>query len=76
VQLPVHEIHLHISNDLPVSDGASIGEAELEALARQLTEAFADRPDDRLRLLDGLHLIDPFNRAPDQARRIAERLRS
>jgi hypothetical protein len=26
--LPVHEIHLHISNDLPVSDGASTGEAE------------------------------------------------
>jgi hypothetical protein len=74
--LPVHEIHLHISNDLPVSDGPSVEKTELEALAQQLTEAFADRPDDRLRLLDGLHLIDPFNRAPELARRIAERLRA
>lgn len=74
--LPVHEIHLHISNDLPVLDGPSVEDALLEALARQLMEAFADRPDDRLRLLDGLHLIDPFNRAPEQARRIAEALRA
>lgn len=74
--LPVHEIHLHISNDLPVSDGPSVEDAELEALALQLSDAFADRPDDRLRLLDGLHLIDPFNRAPEQAQRIAKRLRA
>lgn len=74
--LPIHEIHLHISNDLPVSDFGSTDEAELETLARQLLEAFADRPDDQLRLLDRLHLIDPFNRAPEQACEIAQRLRT
>jgi hypothetical protein len=72
--LPVHEIHLHISNDLPVSDGPSLQDADLAALAEQLASAFADRPDDRQRLLDGLHLMDPFNRTPEKARQIARRL--
>ena len=73
--LPVHEIHLHISNDLPVSDGPSVAEPEMEKLARQLVDAFADRAEDRINLIDNLHLIDPFSRAPEQALRIAERLR-
>jgi hypothetical protein len=74
--LPVHDIHLHISNDLPVSETVSAAADDLEELANQLAAAFADRPDDRKLLLDRLHLIDPFNRAPDTARQIAERLKS
>lgn len=73
--LPVHDIHLHISNDLPVSETLSVGTEDLEGLAQQLVAAFADQPENRSALLASLHLIDPFNRAPDIARQIAERLR-
>lgn len=71
--LPAHEIHLHISNDLPV---AEFDEApgELEALALELISAFGDEPEKRTTLLERLHLIDPFNRSPEQARNIADRL--
>lgn len=72
--LPVHDIHLHISNDLPVSEALSVGADDLEGLARQLVAAFADHPEHRSKLLANLHLMDPFNRAPDAARRIADGL--
>lgn len=72
--LPVHDIHLHISNDLPVSEALSVGTDDLERLARQLVDAFADQHEHRAGLLAKLHLIDPFNRAPDEARKIADRL--
>ena len=72
--LPAHEIHLHIANDLPVAEyGENRG--DLEALADGLVSAFADDPEKRAALLDKLHLLDPFNRVPDQAREIATRLK-
>jgi hypothetical protein len=74
--VPIHEMHLHISNDLPVADSASAQDSELADLASRLVSAFSDKPEERDRLLDNLHLIDPFNRAPEKARQIAERLRS
>jgi len=72
--LPAHEIHLHIANDLPVADFGE-NEVDLEALADALVSAFADDPEKRVALLDKLHLMDPFNRAPDRAQEIAMRLK-
>jgi Histidine kinase-, DNA gyrase B-, and HSP90-like ATPase len=71
VLLPAHDIHLHISNDLPVAEPP---DADLTALASHLAEAFRDDAAARRRLLEQLHLIDPFNRAPEQARTIAKGL--
>lgn len=73
--LPIHAIHIHVSNDLPVAEPDSETEADLEALAKRLVEAFADTPETVTMLLDRLPLMDPFNRLPDAARRIAESLR-
>jgi hypothetical protein len=72
--LPAHEIHLHIANDLPIAE-YSDEHGALEALADELVSAFADDPEKRAALLDKLHLMDPFNRVPDQAREIATRLK-
>ncbi len=73
--IPVHDIHLHISNDLPVSEDSGIDQAEMEALARRLVDAFRDQPSTVQQLLDRLPITEPFNRDPDAARRIAEKLR-
>jgi len=70
--LPAHEIHLHISNDLPVGEQRE-EDRDLDDLARQLVAAFADDPISLRKLLEKLHLMDPFNRAPEKARSIAER---
>lgn len=72
--LPIHDIHIHLSNDLPVENVAAAD--DLEALAVQLLEAFSDDAEKRARLLDSLHLIEPFNHSPDKARETAERLRT
>lgn len=72
--LPIHDIHIHLSNDLPVEDTPVLD--DLESLARRLLDAFADDVDQRERLLDTLHLIEPFNRSPERARDIATQLRS
>ena len=74
--LPLHDIHVHISNDLLVAEPETNPEVELEALARRLLEAFRDVPEQASRLLERLHLTDPFSRDPAAARRIAERLRT
>ena len=74
--VPIHDMYIHVSNDLPVAEPAAETEADLEALARRLVQAFSDSPELIVRLLDRLPLTDPFNRLPDAARRIAERLRS
>ena len=71
VLLPAHDIHLHISNDLPVAEPPH---ADLATLAGQLAEAFRDDPAARRRVLEQLHLMDPFNRAPELARTIAKGL--
>jgi hypothetical protein len=72
--LPVHEIHLHLSNDLPLAEDAPIADHELETLARRMMAAFADEPDVVRRLLEKLPSTDPFSRDPDKARQLAERL--
>ena len=72
--LPLHDIHLHISNDLPVEEGTTMSDDELSALAQKLADDLVDRPDIRDTFLRKLHLIEPFSRAPELARRIAEGL--
>ena len=71
--IPLHDIHLQISNDLPVAE-PNDSEKELTALALALARSFADDAEARKKLLQGLHLLDPFTRTPEQAREIAERL--
>jgi hypothetical protein len=73
--LPVHEIHLHLSNDLPLAEDAPVSDVELETLARRMIAAFADEPDVVRRLLERLPSTDPFSRDPDKARALAERLK-
>jgi hypothetical protein len=73
--LPVHEIHLHIANDLPVVENPGFDNEDLQALARRMVDAFRDQPDLVRQLLDRLPLTDPFNRDPEYARQIAEALR-
>ncbi|MBF0185834.1 MAG: ATP-binding protein [Magnetococcales bacterium] len=74
--VPVHDIYVHVSNDLPVGNGETeITEAELEGLAARLLAAFAELPEMQLSILEKLHLTDPFSRHPDMAQRIAEKLR-
>ncbi len=74
--LPVHDIHLHISNDLPVAESPGMDAGDLDALARRMLDAFRDQPDSMKLLLDRLPLTDPFSRDPENARRIAEALRT
>jgi hypothetical protein len=74
--LPVHDIHIHVTNDLPVAEPESESEADLEDLAKRLVEAFKSSPEMIPNLLDRLPLMDPFNRFPEMARQIAERLRT
>jgi hypothetical protein len=73
--LPVHDIHIHTANDQPLADPTDLNEAALEALARQIVRAFTDAPEVAKRLLDSLPVTEPFNRDPDMAQRIAERIR-
>lgn len=73
--LPLHDIHVHLGNDLPIADPADETDADLESLARRILEALSEDQTQRTRLLERLHLIDPFSRHPDVSRAIAERLR-
>ena len=67
--LPIHDIHIHLSNDLPVEDVTTTGQ-----ISNPWRFAFSLRsPEDeeqQARLLDTLHLIEPFNRSPEKARDI------
>ena len=56
--LPVHEIHLHLSNDLPLADDAPIADEELELLARRMIAVFEGQPDFVRRLLERLPSTD------------------
>ena len=51
-------------------------EQELESIARRIVNAFSDQPEITSRILEKLPVTEPFNRNPDAARRIAERLRA
>jgi hypothetical protein len=73
--LPIQDIHVHTSNDQPIAESKILGETEMEALANRMITAFADEPEIASRLLDKLGTTEPFNRNPDAAKRIVERLR-
>jgi hypothetical protein len=73
--LPLHDIHLHISNDLPVMEGSGITDDDLEILALRLIDALQGKPEVIEQFLERLPLTDPFSRDPTRARAIAERLR-
>lgn len=73
--LPIHDIYLHINNDLPVADAEGISEVELEVLAGRMISVFQDQPSIVQQILDRLPMTDPFSRDPGGARRIAEKLR-
>ena len=72
--LPAHDIHLHISNDLPVAEPEIPTYDELRALAERMVAAFADQPSVVRSLLASLPGTEPFSRDSDTARRIAEEL--
>lgn len=74
--LPLHDIHLHISNDLPVADPADVAPEALERLALRMCEAFSDKRDALNAMLNRLHETEPFSRQPELAREIAERCRT
>jgi hypothetical protein len=74
--LPIHDIHIHTANDQPVAELALPDEEELEEIARRIVEAFSDQPEITSRILERLPVTEPFNRNPDAAIRIAERLRA
>ena len=63
--LPIHDIHVHLTNDLPVEETGRID--DLEAVAAQFLSAFNDDEETRSRLLATLHLIEPFSREPEHA---------
>ena len=72
--LPIHDIHIHTANDQPVFEPEIPDETELEIVARRILAAFADQPEVAARIIEGLPITEPFNRNPDAARRIAERI--
>ncbi len=74
--LPIHDIHIHISNDLPVADADVPSEEELENLARRLVGSFHDMPEVRASFLARLAVTEPFSRNQDATVRILGRLGS
>jgi hypothetical protein len=74
--LPIHDIHIHTVNDQPVAEPTIPDEAELEGIARRIVDAFSDQPEITSRILEKLPVTEPFNRNPNAAIRIAERLRA
>lgn len=72
--LPVHDIHVHLANDVPVADEARFKEQELEALAQRLVDSMGDDHEARRALIAGLPDIEPFSRDIEMAERIAARL--
>jgi hypothetical protein len=72
--IPVQDIYIQMTNDLPVAPLPELEEAELEHRARRLVAAFADQPEELTKILKNLHFTYPFDANPDTARRIAERL--
>lgn len=74
--LPIHDIHIHTSNDQPVAETGLPDEAELEKIALQIVRAFSDQPTVADRMLMKLPVTEPFNRNPEATRRIMEKLRA
>jgi hypothetical protein len=73
--LPIHDIHIHTANDQQVAEPSIPDEVELESIARRILAAFADQPETASRILERLPVTEPFNRNPEIALRISERLR-
>lgn len=71
--LPIHDIHIHLTNDLPVEESGNVD--DLETVALQFLSVFDEDDETRSKLLNTLHLIEPFSRDPERARQIAEGLR-
>ena len=73
--LPYYDIHVHMAGDVSVEPENSRDELEREMddLIGRVIRAFGDDPDLRTRLLEGLDTIEPFNRDPELARRLAAR---
>lgn len=75
MSVPVQDIYIQMTNDLPVAQVPEMSEAELEKRARRLLDAFADQPEQITKILDDLPMTFPFSTSQDAARRIVERLR-
>lgn len=74
--LPLHDIYLHVSNDLPLAEVTPPKYDDLESLARRLLAAFAGNPELQQRVLERLPVTEPFSADPETARRLSEILRS
>lgn len=72
--LPLHDIYIHLANDVKVAEVEEPLEAELEDLARRLLGTFTDELGTVERLVSTLPNIEPFSRYPDIAKRIVERI--
>lgn len=72
--LPIHDIHIHVSNDLPVAGAETPSEDELQELAERLVESFKDMPEARGNLIAKLKITEPFSRNPEATLRILERI--
>ncbi len=72
--IPVQDIYIQMTNDLPVAPLPELEEVELEDRARRLVDAFSDQSDQVKKILRELHITYPFNANQDAARRIAEKL--
>jgi Histidine kinase-, DNA gyrase B-, and HSP90-like ATPase len=72
--LPIHDIHIHISNDLPVADPVISSEEDLEELARRLLGSFDDMPEVKASFLARLAVTEPFSNNPEATLRILGRL--
>jgi len=74
--LPIHDIHIHTANDQAVFEPGIPDEVELEMVARRILAAFPDQPEVAARIIENLPITEPFDRNPEAARRIAERIRT
>ena len=72
--LPIHDIHVHLSNDLQIEESHSSTETELEDLARRMLDAVESQPDMKASMFANLVTIEPFSRYPEIAQRIKEKL--
>lgn len=72
--MPIDAIRIHLVNHLAVEPPPD-PTGDFEAKARAILTAMGDDPAAAQRLLDHLHLIEPFDRNPDEAHRLARQLR-
>jgi hypothetical protein len=73
ISLPLQEIYVHMSNDLPV-DHEVPADKELEAMAMRIADQFSSDPEDLRQVFEQLPRTEPFSRNPEATRRILMRL--